>query len=108
MVAPSAAIAVFLAVIAGVAVVAGSYSTLVSGPTAVRLDGVALTITYLNGSLPIFGPTHQNACNESEPTGYVGPWSPPFGPDCPTELVQGNSYDLQFFITGNSDDSAGL
>lgn len=77
----------------------------VSGPIAVWFDGVALTTTYLNGSAQIFGPTSQNACNETLP---VGPQWPNLHPDCPALLTGGTAYDLIFLDTGNPGYSPGL
>jgi hypothetical protein len=97
--------AVILGVIAASALVTASYATAVSKPAAVHVDGVELKITYLNGASPLFGPTEQNACYETVPL-PIG--DPTFGPECPSQIVAGSSYDLQFFVTGNPGDSPGL
>lgn len=62
------------------------------GPVVVQFDGVDLSVTYLNGSKPIFGPSHENACNESVPYWLHG------GPDCPTYLVGGQTYAFAFLV----------
>jgi hypothetical protein len=98
-------VALVVGTIIATALVASSYSAHVAGPAAVKFDGVTLQILYLGGSPQTFGPAHQNACNETFPT---GPDWPSFGPECPGELVTGDSYDLQFFVTGDSGSSPGL
>jgi len=92
-------------VIVGISLVGAVYGPHVSGPIQVRFDGVALTTTYLNGSSTLFGPAHQNACNETFP---AGPGWPSTGPDCPALLTGGTQYDLYFFETGNPGYSPGL
>lgn len=98
-------IAIVVGLITATALIAGSYVSQASAPSVVRLNGVALDITYLNGSSPIFGPTVQNACNETDP---AGPGLPLLVPTCPSELVNGASYNVPFFVTGNPGHSPGL
>jgi hypothetical protein len=105
VVARGSLVAIFLGSLLGVALVVGSYSVPVQGPARVNLDGVALTVTYLNRSSSLFGPVEQNGCNETLPT--TSGW-PTFGPRCPAQLVVGTTYDLQFFVTGNPGSSPGL
>jgi hypothetical protein len=101
---PRLPLAVVAGVLIGLALVAASYGLRAPAPTQVRFDGVALSIAYLNGSSEVFGPTDQNACNE---TLVIGPGSS-LAPECPKVLVEGTAYAVQFFMMGNGGTSPGL
>ncbi len=99
--------AMLLGAVVGLALVgsATGFQLAHTTPVVVRFGGVALDITYLNGSAHVFGATDQNACNESL---AIGPSTPALRPDCPGALVGGVSYDLQFFVAGNAGSAPGL
>lgn len=88
-----------------VALVAASFHTLSLTASTVRFDGVTMTITYRNGSALIFGPPSQNACDQTFP---IGSPTSHDTPDCPAQLVGGNSYDFAVFWTGNNGEWPGL
>jgi hypothetical protein len=97
-------VAAILGVIAAVALVSGTYLVYVAPPTVVRFDGVALNTTYGSGSPEYFGPPVQNACNETlSPERGI-----PLSPSCPTQVIQGDSYDIVFYVAGHAGSSPGL
>ena len=69
-------VAVIVALMAALALVGGTYSAYVAGPTIVRFDGLALNITYGNGSSGVYGPPEQNACHETLPPEGHSPADP--------------------------------
>jgi hypothetical protein len=87
-------LAIVLGTLAGVAIIAGSYSFHTVGPSVLRFDGVELNMTSVNGSHSV-GPTEQNACNIA-------------GSACPAELIGGTSYNFQIFLAGNFGSSPGV
>lgn len=97
--------AVIVGVIVATALVIGSFAFHTVPTTPVRLDGVEVNTTYLSGSASIFGPPSQNGCNQTFPMGQQ--W-PTLRSICPTQLVGGDSYDAQIFVTGNPGNWPGL
>lgn len=95
--------AALLGAVVGITLAGSLTGLYLAEPVVVRFEGVALQVTYLNGSADIFGPTEQNACNETLP--LLGPYGVPH---CPRLLVGGVSYDIQFFVIGDYGTSPGL
>jgi hypothetical protein len=97
-------IAVVIGSIAGIALVAISYSPYVAPSNMVRFDGVALSTTYLNGAPEYFGPPVQNSCNETVSSeSYID-----LSPSCPSQVVRGGSYNIIFYVAGYAGSSPGL
>ena len=97
-------VAIAVAVLLGLTLVLGSYLAQTPNPASIRFDGVSLNTSYLGGISHVFGPTEQNACNESALSQNLLN----FRPSCPTQLVGGTSYAIQFFVSGYAGSSPGL